>query len=333
MELFELIDNLTRAFGPSGCENGICSVISELVRPYVDELTVDCMGNLIAHKKGNGKKLMFAAHMDSIGVIVTHVEQEGYLRFGNLGGLSVRNLVGQSVVFENGTRGVICLADDKAGEKDVKLSDCYIDIGAVDQVQALTMVKLGDAAVYDAPAYTQNGKVFAKYLDNRSGCAVLIAALQQIKNPANDLYFVFTVQEEVGVRGAKTSTYGIDPDVGIAVDITGSDDVPGASHFCSSILGKGPGVKVMDSLVICQPQVVAWMNAVAAQAGIAVQQDIMRAGGTDAGAMIATRGGVYAGGICIPCRYGHAPVAVCDLSDIEGCAKLTVALAESEFNV
>lgn len=328
MELFELLKTLAEAFGPSGCEKGVCQVITDLVTPYADEVTIDVMGNLIVHKKGPGKKLLFAAHMDSIGIIATHIEEQGYVRFGNLGGLSITNLVGQPVVFENGIRGVIAVA----GEKAAKLSDLYVDIGAKDREDAERMVKLGDCAVFDAPTYLQNGKVYSKYLDNRSGCAILIEALRLITKPENDLYFVFTVQEEVGVRGAKTSTYGVDPDVGIAVDITGSDDTPGASHTCSSVLGKGPGVKVMDSLVICQPQVVAWMNGVAADKGISVQQDVMRGGGTDAGAMITTRGGVYAGGICVPCRYGHAPVAVCDMEDIEGCVKLTVALAESEFS-
>ena len=331
MELFELLKTLAGAFGPSGCEKGVREVIAGLAAPYADEVYADVMGNLIVHKKGAGKKLLFAAHMDSIGIIVTHIEQEGFVRFGNLGGLSVRNLVGQSFVFENGVRGVVALSADKAGEKDVSLSNLYLDIGAKDRAEAASMVKLGDAAVYDGPTYLQGGKVYSRYIDNRSGCAVLLAALARLKNVKNDLYFVFTAQEEVGVRGAKTSTYGIDPDVGIAVDITGSDDVPGAGHTSSCVLGEGPGVKVMDSLVICQPQVVKWMNDVARKAGIAVQQDVMRGGGTDAGAILTSRGGVYAGGICIPCRYGHAPVAVCDLSDLEACVKLTAALAESEF--
>ena len=327
MEMFELLKTLAQAFGPSGCENGVRQVIADLAKPFADEMTTDVMGNLIVHKKGPGKKLLFAAHMDSIGIIATHIDEQGYVRFGNLGGLSITNLVGQSVVFENGTHGVIAQDGDKASQ----LTDLYVDIGAKDRAEAEQMVKLGDCAVYDAPTYLQNGKVYSKYLDNRSGCAILLAALERIESPVNDLYFVFTSQEEVGVRGAKTSAFGIDPDVGIAVDITGSDDVPGAKHTCSSVLGKGPGVKVMDSLVICQPQVVSWMNSVANQAGIVVQQDVMRGGGTDAGAIVTTRGGVFAGGICIPCRYGHAPVAVCDMGDIEGCVNLTVALAESEF--
>ena len=331
MELFDLLQRLTGAFGPSGCEKQVREEIAQLTAPYVDELTTDTMGNLIAHKKGEGKKLMFAAHMDSIGLVVTHVEENGFLRFGAIGGLTTNDILRQSVVFEHGVRGVIGLSEEKEDAKDLNITDLFVDIGAKNREEALTMVQLGDMAVYDAPCYQQNGKIYSKYLDNRSGCAVLIAALEQIKDATNDLYFVFTTQEEVGLRGAKTAAFGIDPDVGIAVDVTGSDDVPGATHFCSSVLGKGPGVKVMDRSVICQPHMVAWMNRVAQQAGVAVQQDVLRGGGTDAGTMMTNRFGVYSGGICIPCRYCHAPVAVCDLSDIEACARFTAALAESEF--
>lgn len=331
MELFELLQELTGAFGPSGCEGGVREKISRLIAPYGDECRVDAMGNLIVHRKGPGKKLMFSAHMDSIGLVVTHIEKEGYLRFGSLGWLPDRDIRRQSVVFQNGVRGVIALPEDKEEEKAVKLDDFCIDIGARSRQEAEQLVQLGDVAVYDAPTWLQNGRVFSRYLDNRSGCAALIAALEQIKKPANDLWFVFSTQEEVGLRGAKPAAYEVDPDVGIAVDVTMSDDLLGAAHNCSSVLGKGPGVKVMDSSVICQPQVVAWMNRVAGERNIPVQQDILRSGGTDAGAIQPTRSGVWAGGISIPCRYTHAPVEVCALEDIEHSARLVAALAESEF--
>ncbi len=331
MELFPLLQRLTGAFGPSGCEQGIREVIAAYAAPYADEISTDAMGNLIVHKKGAGKKLLFAAHMDSVGLIVTHIEKEGWLRFGSLGWLPALDIRRQSVVFENGVRGVISVPEDKEESKELKLSDLYVDIGAKDEAEARRMVRLGDAAVYDAPTYAQNERVFSRFLDNRSGCAVLLLALEQISRPANDLYFVFTVQEEVGLRGAKPAAFGVDPDVGIAVDVTLSDDLPGALHSCSSVLGKGPGVKVMDSSVICQPQVVRWMNAVAEQAGIPVQQDVLRSGGTDAGAILSNRLGVYTGGICVPCRYTHSPVEVADLGDITASARLAAALAESEL--
>jgi endoglucanase len=333
MELQKLLEQLTGAFGPSGCEGKVRQVIKELIAPHVDEMQVDAMGNLIAHKKGAGKKLMFVAHMDSIGMLVTHIEKEGYLRFGSLGGLSVADLCRQSVVFENGTHGVIAIPEDKEEDKDLKLSDLYIDIGAASREEALKSINLGDACVYDAPYYVQRGKCFSKYLDNRSGCAVLIAALEQLKNPKYDLWFVFSVQEEVGLRGAKPATYGVDPDIGIAVDVTLSDDLPGAAHHSSCVLGKGAGIKVMDGSVICQREVVEWMSHTAEQKKIAVQRDILQGGGTDAGAILSNRCGIYTGGICIPCRYTHAPVEVCDLGDLEAAVQLTVALTESEFDL
>ena len=333
MELIELLQQLTAAFGPSGSEAGIRSCIETLVEPFADDVKTDTMGNLIVHKKGNGPRMMFSAHMDSIGMIVTHIEENGWLRFGALGGLEQLDLRRQSVIFANGTRGVLGVPEDKEEEGSIKLTDLYIDIGAASREEAQKMVKLGDSCVYDAPFWTQNDKVFSKYLDNRSGCALLISALAQIKNPKNDLYFVFSVQEEVGVRGVRPAAFGVDPDIGIAVDVTCSDDLPGSTHCCSAVLSKGSAVKLKDGSVICQPEVVNWMNAVAADHGIAVQQDVLRSGGTDAGGLLTSRMGVYTGGICVPCRYTHAPIEVCDLNDIESGVRFAVALAESEFVV
>ena len=165
MELIELLNRLTGAFGPSGSEGIIRGVISELVAPYADELTTDAMGNLIAHKKGEGKKLLFSAHMDSIGMLVTHVEKDGWLRFNQLGGLTPNDIRRKSVVFANGTRGVISVPEDKEDDKNLKLADLFIDIGAGSREEALKQVRPGDACVYAADSYVQNGKVFSNYLD------------------------------------------------------------------------------------------------------------------------------------------------------------------------
>lgn len=331
MELTQLLQKLTGAFGPSGCEKEIRETIAGLVRPYVDEVRTDAMGNLICHKKGPGKKLMFSAHMDSVGMLVTYIEEDGFLRFGHLGGLSLGELRGQSVRFANGTKGVIVVSEEKEAEETLKKSDCFIDIGAADRARAQTMARVGDACVYDAPFSVQGETVLSGCLDDRAGCAVLIRALERITQPKNDLYFVFSVQEELGCRGAKPAAYGIDPEIGIAVDVTGSGDCPGTTHQCPCVLGRGAGIKVMDNSVICQPELVAWMNRVAEERGIPAQQDVLRAGGTDAGMIQPTRAGVYAGGIDIPCRYVHSPVEVCNLNDLEACAALAAALAESEF--
>ncbi|MBR1781324.1 MAG: M20/M25/M40 family metallo-hydrolase [Oscillospiraceae bacterium] len=332
MEWMELLNQLTRAFGPSGSEGGIRKTITDLIAPYVDEIKTDAMGNLIAHRKGEGKRLLFSAHMDSVGLLVTHVEKEGWLRFHQLGGLTAQDIRRQGVVFENGTRGVIAVPEDKEEDRDLKRADLFIDVGADSREEALKQVRPGDACVYTGTPFAQNGKVFSNYLDDRAGCAVLIEAARRIQNPQYDLYFLFSTQEEVGTRGVKPAAFGIDPDIGIAVDVTGSDDLPGSDRWCSSVLGKGAGIKVMDGSVVCQPELVAWMSAVAEAAEIPVQQDILRSGGTDAGAIQVTRGGVWAGGIDIPCRYTHAPVEVCALSDLEAAAALAARLAESGFD-
>ena len=151
MELIELLEKLTAAFGPSGCEDGVRGVIADLIAPYVDEVRTDAMGSLIAHKKGEGKKLLFSAHMDTIGMIVTHIEKEGFLRFGSLGWLPALDIRRQGVVFRNGLRGTVSLPEDKEEDKEIKIDDLCIDIGAKNREDAETMVQIGDACVYESP--------------------------------------------------------------------------------------------------------------------------------------------------------------------------------------
>ena len=175
------------------------------------------------------------------------------------------------------------------------------------------------------------GRIFSPYLDDRIACAVLLMAMERLKNTENDLYFVFTVQEEVGLRGARTAAYGVAPDYGIAVDVTDSDDIPSAPHACSSVAGKGAAIKVMDSSVICHPSVVAKLEKLALTGNIPCQKDILRFGGTDAGAIHQSRAGVYIGGISIPTRYVHTPLEVADLGDVEACAALVAAFAQAKL--
>ena len=329
MELTEILRTLNSAHGPSGDEGDICGVIRQLARPWADEIASDVMGNLIVRKKGNGPKVMFAAHMDSIGFIVTHIEKEGFLRVGKLGGISPKDVLNTPVRFKNGVRGVL-VAEEKAEDK-LKLEDCYIDIGARDEEQARSMVRVGDTAVYDTAVNEVNGRVISPYLDDRIACAILLKTLEQVTAHENDLYFVFTVQEEVGTRGAKTAAWTVDPDCGIAVDVTDVDDTPGSSRYGTCKLGGGAAVKVMDSSVICHPQVVAALETAARKRGIPVQRDIIRAGGTDAGPIHVTRTGVRTGGISIPCRYIHTPVEMADLADAQSCVDLAVAFAQAHL--
>lgn len=330
MDIFELTGRLNAAHGPSGDEAGIREVIADLARPYADEITADTMGNLIVHKKGEGPRVMFAAHMDSIGFIVTHIEKEGFLRVGRLGGIAPKEMIYTPVRFKNGARGVV-VPEEKADFSKLKGDECYLDIGAKDEKEAKSMVKVGDTAVYDSPCFQNGCKVVSPYLDNRISCAVLLSALAEIRENTNDLYFVFTAQEEVGLRGARTAAWAIDPDYGVAVDVTDVDDTPGSEKYGTVQLGKGAAIKLMDSSVICHPAMVQKLDEAAKAHGIPTQKDVMRAGGTDAGAIHTTRMGVLTGGISVPCRYIHTPVEMADLNDAKACAELVAVFAQSRL--
>lgn len=330
MDILKTLEGLVSAFGPSGCEHEISQVIEGLAKPYVDEITRDVMGNLICHKKGSGPRVMFSAHMDSIGLVATHIDEKGFVHVGQVGGVSAGEVLYTPVRFQNGAKGLICEGSDKEQGK-LKASDLLIDVGASNEGEAKKLVRVGDTAVYDTPTRTAGDRVISPYLDDRIACLVLLMAMEWLEKTDNDLYFVFSVQEEVGTRGAKTAAWAIDPDYGIAVDVTGADDEPGSEHEASSLCGKGAAVKVMDRSVICQPQLVEKLMGLAAEQGIPAQRDVLQMGGTDAGPMQGTRGGVYAGGISIPCRYTHTPTELVDLGDVEACAKLVAAFAMEEL--
>lgn len=327
MELIKLLSALNSAFGPSGDEQGVAQVIAGFARPFVDEITTDVMGSLICRKKGNGPKVMFAAHMDSLGLIVTHIEKEGYLRFGKIGGVMPGNVLFTPVRFKNGVRGTISMNAD-ADRGKLQIDDLYLDIGTDSEEEAKTLVDIGDVAVYDTAVQEVCGKVISPYQDDRIACAVLLMAMEQLGKSKNDLYFVFTTQEEVGLRGAKTAAYAIDPDYGIAVDVTGTGDLPGDKHGRSSRHGAGAAIKVMDSSVICHPCVVQKLRDLAENNGIAYQMDVITSGGTDAGVIHKSRSGVYTGGISIPCRYVHTPTEMVAVKDVEACVQLVRAFAE-----
>ncbi len=330
MDILNTLQILNACHGPAGDEAQIAAAITKLAEPYADEIRTDTMGNLIVHKKGAGPKIMFAAHMDSIGFIITHIDEKGFLRFGKIGGLHDPDVLSTAVHFKNGVRGVVCL-DNKVEPKSMTLEDLYIDIGAKDEAEAKSMVRVGDTAVYDARTFATGDRLVSPYMDNRISCVVLLMALERLTESRNDLYFVFTVQEELGLRGAKTAAFGIAPDYGIAVDVTLADDELNAKHSGSSVAGGGAAIKVMDGSVICHPEMVKRLSDLAAAKGIPAQRDVIRSGGTDAGAIHINGTGVTTGGISIPCRYVHSPVEMVDSRDVEASAALVTAFAESEL--
>ena len=330
MELLELIQTLNAAHGPSGDEGGIREKLAELARPLADEISTDAMGNLIVRKLGSGPRVMLCAHMDSIGFIVTHVEENGFLRVGRLGGISPKEAAYTPVRFAGGARGVI-VPEEKADFGKLKLDECYVDIGAKDRETALKAVAVGDTLIYDSPCFTNQGKVVSPYLDNRISCAILLKVLEEMELCPNDLYVVFTVQEEVGLRGAKPAAWAVDPDYAVVVDVTDVDDTPGSEKCGTVRLGKGPAIKIMDSSVICHPDMIQKLESQAKALDMPTQRDIMRAGGTDAGVMHTTRIGVRTGGVSVPCRYIHTPVEMADLQDARDCAKLLCAFVQSKL--
>ncbi len=331
MDILKTLDKMNAAFGPSGREEGVAAVIAEMAKPYCDDITTDVMGNLICRKKGPGKKIMFAAHMDSLGMMVTHIEKEGWLRIGKIGWIPEKEVVGTPVRFENGLKGVVH-CNEMEDEGKVKPEDLYIDIGARDEADAKKYVRPGDMCVYDTrSAMLANNMICSSYTDNRSGCAVLLMTMEMLKKDVNDLYFVFTTQEEVGLRGAKTAAFGIAPDYGIAVDVTGADNVPKSTHSCSSSVGRGAAIKVKDSSVICSPAVNQILVDLAEKKKIAYQMDVLTGGGTDAGAMHLTMDGVPTSGISIPCKFCHCPQEIVSADDMEACARLCAEFAQHKF--
>jgi putative aminopeptidase FrvX len=323
-----LIQKLVETPGPSGYEAQIRSVVRAEIEPYADELQVDALGNLIARKgKGgaDGIKIMLAAHIDEIGVMVTQVDEKGFVRFTTLGGVRPYTCVSGRVRFLNGTSGVIFMEPLEDMTKAPTFEQLYIDIGLSGNQDA--PVKVGDVAVFDRPFLDLGERLVAKSMDDRIGAAVLVETLRQVKDTPHQLFFVFSTQEEVGLRGATTAAFGIDPDLGLSVDVTGSGDTPRRTKVRMEVsLGKGPAIKVRDGGMLADRRVVDWMIRGAERLGLPYQMEILEGGTTDARAMQLTRSGVPAGCLSIPTRYIHSPSEMVDFNDVQQAVQLLVGL-------
>lgn len=325
----ELLKKLLKAFGPSGNEENIREIIKKEIEPYVTKVTQDVMGNLIAFKEGKGKSIMLSAHMDEIGLIITHIDQKGFLRFASIGGVSDALSIGQRVQFSDGTIGYIS-SEPLEKKEDLSLDQMFIDIGAKNKKQAEKKVLIGDAASFYGPLIVNNNRGISKAMDNRIGCFVLIDIIKKIKKNDNNIYFVFTVQEELGLRGARTSAYTINPDIGIAVDVTKTGDTPEAKIMEVS-LGEGPAIKILDSSIICHPVVKNMLISTAKKCNIPYQLEVLEKGGTDAGAIHLTRSGVPTGAVSIPTRYIHSPGEMVDFDDVKNVIQLLLELLQARI--
>ena len=329
-----MMDNLKRLleqFGPSGNEEKIGDEIANQLKGYVDEIKKDRLGNVIAIKKGKGSgRMMLAAHMDQIGVMVTGIEKEGYLRFTQVGYVDPYTVLYHNVIFPDGTIGTIA-REEKKSIKELKLSNLYIDIGASTKEDAALKVSIGDFGVFQTVPYQNGTRLSSGALDNRISCYILIEAAKRIKESYMDLYFVFTVQEESYTSGAATSAYAIEPDCAIVVDVTDTGDTPECQRMAVR-LGKGPAIKVMDRGMICHPEMKRYLADKAAEHGIAYQYEVLEAGSTDGAEIHISRSGVPTGAVSIPARYIHTPQEMVDMEDVEKAIKLVVIASEEYKN-
>jgi len=335
-----LLKQICEIPGAPGFEKPVRDLVISLVRPHVDEVRIDNIGNVIALKKGvrnpDGKRVMLAAHLDEIGFIVSHIDEQGFLRFNTLGGFDPKTLTAQRVIV-HGKKDLIGVMGSKpihvmTPEEKTKLpktTDFFIDLG-MPKEEVDKYITIGDPVTRDRELIEMGDCVNCKSIDNRVSVFIVIEALKQLKNPAYDVYAAFTVQEEVGIRGANVAAHSINPDFGIALDTTIAFDVPGAAaHEKVTELGKGTAIKIMDAMTICDYRMVAFMKDIATKEAISWQPELLTAGGTDtAGVQRMGKQGAIAGAISIPTRHLHQVIEMAHKSDIADSIALLVACLE-----
>ena len=337
-DVFELQKKLVAAALPPGFESRVTKVIEELAKPYCDEMYYDAMGSLFCRVKGEGKRIMFAAHTDVIGFIAKYIDDSGVVWIDRIGFHRTGAMINTPVVFENGVIGVLKVKELSrfldGPMNGVPQDEFFVDIGATCKEQAEKLVKVGDVAKFaHEPMLIGNGKmVMGPYADDIIGCVVQLLALQQTKKGPNDVYYVFTAQEESGIRGAIPASFSVEPYMGFSVDIGYSGDTPEHDDDHMLIkLGDGPTVKLKDSALVSAPQAIAHLRKAAEKSGVKTQDEILVVGGTDASAIQKAKAGAYAGGTSISTRNIHSPVEIFSISDVEGCAKLIAAAAQLEL--
>jgi putative aminopeptidase FrvX len=341
VSLSENLKMLSNACGVAGREEEVRDIMVRLLEPLADEIVVDKLENVIALKKGKkgSSRVMLAAHMDEVGLMVKTITKEGFIQFAKMGGIDDRILLAQKVIVhtsKGALRGIVGskpphIQKEEERKKILTYDELFIDVGADSKENANDMgVKVGDVISFDVEyGKTGENKVIGKAFDNRAGCAVMVEALKQLENTECTVYAVGTVQEEVGLRGAATAAFGVDPDFGFALDVTIAGDVPGVREFDSSVkMGKGPSLTVSDAGLITNPKMLRMLIEVAEENKIPFQIETGIAGATDAGRISLARKGVPCANISVPARYIHSPVSMISLKDAENCAKLAAAAVQ-----
>ncbi len=340
----DLLKRLCETPGISGYEERVQEVIREELTKVADEVKIDKLGNVIGIKKAKKipanssipKKVMLAAHMDEIGFMVSSVDKDGFLHFAPVGGFDPKTLIAQRVVVHGrediggviGSKPIHILEEEER-KKVPQLRDLFIDVG-LKKEEVLKVVKPGDFVTLDRNFKELNNKIItAKALDDRVGVYVMIETLKQLKEYAVDIYAVATVQEEVGLRGATVSSFSIEPNVGIALDVTIASDIPGTKEEeVVTTLGGGTAISLMDSHTISNRKVVDFLRNIAEEYKIKYQTDVLLGGGTDAGAIQRSKSGVPVCTVSVPTRYVHSVVEMCHKEDIENSIALMTKFLE-----
>jgi putative aminopeptidase FrvX len=338
MKLVELLEKLSNANGVTGREDEVRELMNKYLKPYVDEIREDKLGNLIAFKKGKkgAPTVMLAAHMDEIGLMIKNIKKKGFLQFTKIGGIDDRILLAQKVIVHtdkgplNGVVGSkpVHIQTEEERKKVIDAEKLFIDVGAKDKEEAEKMgVQVGDVVSFDTRfARLSNNVVLGKAFDNRVGCAIMIEAMKRLQNVDCNVYAVGTIQEEVGLRGAAIAAFQLEPDVGIALDASVAGDTPGVGEGeAPAKMGEGPVLTVADAGLIAHPKVLRLLIDSAKENKIPYQLETGIRGSTDAARIALTREGVPSGVIAIPARYIHSPAAILDLVDAEQSVELTVA--------
>jgi putative aminopeptidase FrvX len=345
---FELLKRLTEAAGIPGYEDRLRAIVIPELQATCDEVSVDALGNVVGIKRGVGegprRKVMLAAHIDEIGFMVKHVSDDGFLRLQPLGGFDPRSLFQQRVIVHAGDgqdyRGVLApaakpahLLSEAERGKSPQVGEFYVDL-ALPAERVKAAVGLGDMVTLDRTTEEIGDCVVGKAMDDRLSVFVMLEAVRALRSTNCDIYVVATTQEEVGLRGAITSAYAIDPDISIALDVTLAMDLPGAPvEDRVTKLGAGTAIKLMDGASISHPKLVRFFRDTAEREGIPYQLEILPRGGTDAGAMQRARGGNAAITLSTPTRYVHTVNEMGHKTDIQAGIDLLARVLESAHEI
>jgi putative aminopeptidase FrvX len=333
---FALLAELCETPGPPGHEGRVREVVRRELEPLVDEVTVDPLGNLVARRAGAGPRLMLSAHMDEIGFMVSHVDDRGFVRILPLGRFDAKTLTAQRVIVHGredvlGVLGCkpIHIMSEEERRKPPKLEDFFVDLGLpVERVREL--VRAGDVISRERSLSRLGDLVTGKSLDNRAGLYVMVEAVRALGDCACEVLAVATVQEEVGLRGARVAAQRLRPELGLAIDITLANDTPEAKpHERVTTVGGGAAVKVYDTSAIVPTRLVDHLVAVAEARGIPHQLEVMTRGGTDTRELQLAGDGAQAGCVSIPTRYVHQVVESCHPDDLDACVALVAAFCET----